>query len=37
MKNQQVLLAARPRGPVELKHFRIVDAPLPSPARAKCW
>ena len=32
MKNQQVLLAARPRGPVELKHFRFVDAPVPAAA-----
>ena len=32
MKNQQVLLAARPRGPVELEHFRFVEAPMPAAA-----
>jgi len=32
MKNQQVLLAARPRGPVELNHFRFVEAPIPAAA-----
>src|SRR5678815_6150619 len=32
MKNQQVLLAARPRGPVELKHFRFGEVPIPAAA-----
>ena len=29
MKNKQVLLAARPRGPVEESHFRIVESAMP--------
>jgi NADPH-dependent curcumin reductase CurA len=29
MKNRQVLLAARPTGPVEEKHFRIVESDIP--------
>ncbi len=29
MKNVQVLLAARPRGPVEESHFRIVESDIP--------
>ncbi len=29
MKNKQVLLAARPRGPVEESHFRIVETDIP--------
>ena len=29
MKNQQVLLAARPRGPVEESHFRLVESEVP--------
>jgi NADPH-dependent curcumin reductase CurA len=29
MKNMQVLLAARPRGPVEESHFRIVESEIP--------
>jgi NADPH-dependent curcumin reductase CurA len=29
MKNKQVLLAARPRGAVEEKHFRIVESAMP--------
>ncbi len=30
MKNKQVLLAARPRGPVEESHFRIVESDMPA-------
>ena len=29
MKNQQVLLAARPRGPVETSHFRFAESEIP--------
>jgi NADPH-dependent curcumin reductase CurA len=30
--NRQVLLASRPQGAVTEQNFRIVDAPMPSPA-----
>lgn len=31
MKNQQVLLASRPTGPVTERNFRLIDSPIPSP------
>jgi hypothetical protein len=33
--NRQVLLASRPRGPVDESNFRIVEAPLPRPAEGE--
>ena len=30
MKNMQVLLASRPRGPVDESHFRIVESDVPN-------
>ena len=35
--NRQVLLASRPQGAPTEDNFRIVEAPVPRRARARCW